>query len=107
MFDPFKEYASLVPDAIELLSKVMSITSSLTDLLEAPLHHIRNIQILVDKVVRASVKNMVEQDFIRIVASFQKELTNFCKIVQDTFFIHSEISKTTVYFKICKNFMKL
>lgn len=98
-FDAYKDYASLVPQAVELLSKVMIMTPTLIDFLEAPLYHLRNIRILVNKVVKASIKSgidTVDVELIRTIANLQKELSNFCKMVHDTFIIHSKIGEITV-----------
>lgn len=77
----------------------MIMTPTLIDFLEAPLYHIRNIRILVNKVVKASIKSgidTVDVELIRTTANLQKELSNFCKMVHDTFIIHSKIGEITV-----------
>lgn len=77
----------------------MVMTPNVNDFIQAPLHHIQNIQTFIDKVIKASVKSMIEHETIRTMANLQKELSNFCKVVSETLIIHREVPKITVTFK--------
>lgn len=99
IFETYKNYVVLIPETLELLSKVMNVSPALKDFLKAPLCHIQNIRKLINKIVKTSIKSgsdSVDMKLMLSIGNLQKEFCMFHKLVIETFKVHNEIKELPV-----------